>query len=167
MAIGLNLTARSSLRMQLALGLSLTALRRAGIVHDIGKVAVPDAVLLKPARLTPEEMEVMKQHTVVGERICAPLKSFRLVLPIIRHHHEKLNGTGYPDGLRGDAASIEGRVLAVADVLDAMSTERPYRGALSIEETMAFLIDNRGVLFDSAVIDALVESRPELARLRV
>jgi putative two-component system response regulator len=78
----------------------ITALRRAGIVHDIGKIAVPDAILLKPAKLTPEEFQAMQQHPLVGERICGPLKSFRLVLPIIRHHHEKLDGTGYPDGLK-------------------------------------------------------------------
>src|SRR5882762_762730 len=74
----------------------ITALHRAGIIHDIGKVAVPDAILLKPARLTPEEMKIVKEHPVTGERICAPLRSFRMVLPIIRHHHEKMDGTGYP-----------------------------------------------------------------------
>jgi len=81
------------------------ALRRAGIVHDIGKVAVPDAILLKPARLTPEVFRIIQEHPIVGERICAPLRSFRPLLPIIRHHHEKLNGSGYPDGLKGDANS--------------------------------------------------------------
>src|SRR5262249_43215854 len=80
----------------------IIALRRAGIVHDIGKVAVPDSILLKPGALTAEEWQIMREHPLIGERICAPLKSFRLVLPIIRHHHEKLDGTGYPDGLKGD-----------------------------------------------------------------
>jgi len=121
------------------MGLSLeeiTALRRAGIVHDIGKIAVPDAILLKPAKLTPEEFKVMQQHPLVGERICGPLKSFRLVLPIIRHHHEKLNGTGYPDGLKGDEIPLTARILQVVDVFDALTTLRPYKRALSISETL-------------------------------
>ncbi|MGB2836383.1 MAG: HD domain-containing phosphohydrolase, partial [Candidatus Sulfotelmatobacter sp.] len=99
----------------------ITALRRAGIVHDVGKIAVPDAILLKPGRLTEEEWKVVRQHPVVGERICAPLKSFRLVLPIIRHHHEKLDGSGYPDGLRGDAIPITARVIQIVDVFDALT----------------------------------------------
>ncbi len=114
----------------------ITALRRAGVVHDIGKIAVPDAILLKPAKLTPEEFKVMQQHPLVGERICGPLKSFRLVLPIIRHHHEKLNGTGYPDGLKGDQIPLTARILQVVDVFDALTTLRPYKRALSISETL-------------------------------
>jgi putative two-component system response regulator len=114
----------------------VVALRRAGIVHDIGKVAVPDAILLKPAKLTAEEWALMKEHPVVGERICAPLKSFRSVLPIIRHHHEKLDGTGYPDGLRGDAIPVTARILTVVDVYDALTTERPYKRAFSMDEAL-------------------------------
>jgi putative two-component system response regulator len=115
---------------------SLRALRRAGVVHDIGKVAVPDAVLLKPGRLTEAEMSLMREHPVVGERICAPLKSFRTVLPIIRHHHEKLDGTGYPDGLCGKAIPITARVLQIVDVYDALTTVRPYKRALTRAETL-------------------------------
>ena len=100
-------------------GDEITALRRAGVVHDVGKIAVPDAILLKPSRLTEAEWKLIQEHPVVGERICAPLKSFRLVLPIIRHHHEKLDGSGYPDGLRGDAIPITARVLQIVDVYDA------------------------------------------------
>src|ERR1700747_3061714 len=96
----------------------ITALRRAGIVHDVGKIAVPDAILLKPGRLTPDEWAIIREHAVVGERICAPLKSFRLVVPIIRHHHEKLDGSGYPDGLRGEAIPVTARVLQIVDVYD-------------------------------------------------
>jgi putative two-component system response regulator len=117
----------------------ITALRRAGIVHDIGKVAVPDAILLKPSRLTAEEFRIVQQHPVVGERICAPLKSFRVLLPIIRHHHEKLNGSGYPDGLKGDAIPITARVLQIVDVYDALTTQRPYKQALSTAEALGIM----------------------------
>jgi putative two-component system response regulator len=114
----------------------ITALQRAGVVHDIGKVSVPDAVLLKPGRLTEDEWKIIRQHPVVGERICAPLKSFRLVLPIIRHHHEKFDGSGYPDGLRGEAIPAGARILQVVDVFDALTTERPYKKALPVAEAL-------------------------------
>lgn len=113
-----------------------TALRRAGTVHDIGKVAVPEQILLKPGPLDPEERRVMEAHPVVGERICTPLKSFRHVLPIIRHHHEKLNGSGYPDGLAGDAIPLTARILSTVDVYDALTTDRPYRKALTPEQAL-------------------------------
>jgi len=116
-----------------------TALRRAGIVHDIGKVAVPDAILLKPGPLTAEERAIMQHHPVVGERICAPLKSFRLVLPIIRHHHEKWDGSGYPDGLKGEGIPFTARALQIVDVYDALTTERPYRRALSREQALEIM----------------------------
>jgi putative two-component system response regulator len=114
----------------------ITALRRGGIVHDIGKVAVPDAILLKPGKLTPEEWTVMREHPVIGERICSPLKSFRLVLPIIRHHHEKVDGTGYPDGLKGEQIPVLARIMTLADVYDALTTQRPYKAALSSEQAV-------------------------------
>ncbi len=110
----------------------VTALRRAGVVHDVGKIAVPDAILLKPDRLSPDEWSIIRQHAVVGERICAPLKSFRLVLPIIRHHHEKFDGSGYPDGLRGEVIPVTARTLQIVDVYDALTTDRPYKKAFSM-----------------------------------
>jgi putative two-component system response regulator len=119
----------------------LVALRRAGIVHDVGKVAIPDAILLKPGALTPEEWTIIREHSAIGERICAPLKSFRLVLPIIRHHHEKLDGSGYPDGLRGDAIPVTARVLQIVDVYDALTTERPYKKAFSVTDSLQTMKD--------------------------
>jgi len=114
----------------------IIALRRAGIVHDIGKVAVPDSILCKPGPLAEEEWMIIREHPAVGEKICKPLKSFRLVLPIIRHHHEKLDGSGYPDGLKGDDIPITARVLQIVDVIDALTTERPYKRALSPPEAL-------------------------------
>jgi len=114
----------------------ITALRRAGVVHDIGKIAVPDSILLKPGPLTPEEWQLVREHPVIGERICQPLKSFRLVRPIIRQHHEKFDGSGYPDGLRGEAISVTARVLQIVDVYDALTTIRPYKPAFSITDAL-------------------------------
>jgi len=128
--------AEMSARMGERLGVpeeQIKALRRAGVVHDIGKVAVPDSILLKPGPLTADETKVMQKHPVVGERICAPLKTFRLVLPIIRHHHEKHNGTGYPDGLAGDEIPLTARILQLSDVYDALTTDRPYKVAFTPE----------------------------------
>ncbi len=122
----------------------VTALRRAGVVHDIGKVVVPDAVLMKEGPLTPEEEEILREHPVVGERICSPLKSFRLVLPIIRHHHEKQDGTGYPDGLSGEQIPLTARILQIVDVYDALTTERPYRTALSSSQALDEIEDEAG-----------------------
>lgn len=114
----------------------IVALTRGGLVHDIGKLSVPDSILLKGEALNEAEERVMQQHPLVGERICAPLKSMRLVLPIIRHHHERWNGSGYPDGLRGEAIPLTARVLQVVDIFDALTMDRPYRAALSREAAL-------------------------------
>ena len=132
------------------------ALRRAGIVHDIGKVAVPEHILLKPGPLTPEERKIMEQHPLTGERICAPLKSFRRVLPIIRYHHEKLDGSGYPDALKGEEIPLTARILQTVDVYDALTTDRPYRKAFAPQA--AFGIMNEEVKrgwWDRSLVDEL------------
>ena len=130
---------RYSVALARKLGLSaeqIVALDRAGIVHDVGKVAVPDAILLKPARLDDRERQMMQEHAVIGERICSPLKSFKHVLPIIRHHHERMDGSGYPDGLRGNQIPLTARILQIVDVFDALTTARPYKPALPLGETL-------------------------------
>lgn len=118
---------------------SFHALRIAGIVHDVGKVMVPNDILLKPARLAPAEMKILREHPLAGERICAPLRSFRHVLPIIRHHHERMDGSGYPDGLRNDRIPLTARILQTVDIYDALTTNRPYRQAFSSEQALAVM----------------------------
>jgi putative two-component system response regulator len=113
---------------------SIVALRRGGYLHDLGKIAVPDAILKKGSDLTLPEWEIMKRHPVTGENICKPLKSLRLVLPIIRHHHEHADGSGYPDGLRAGEIALLPRVLQVVDVYDALRAARPYKPALGHDE---------------------------------
>jgi putative two-component system response regulator len=114
---------------------SVVALKRGGVLHDIGKIRIPDEILKKGSNLTPQEWEIMKQHPMIGENICKPLKSLRKVLPIIRNHHEHWNGSGYPDGLRGHDIPLLARILQVVDVYDALRTERPYKPALSHEDS--------------------------------
>jgi putative two-component system response regulator len=111
----------------------LLALRRGGYVHDIGKIAMPDSILLKAGSLTDREFDVLKQHTVIGEQLCGPLRSLELVRPIVRHHHERLDGSGYPDGLCGDAIPLLAQVLSVVDQYDAITSSRPYRPAMTHE----------------------------------
>ena len=128
--------------MGLAMGLppaDILALQRGGYLHDIGKVAIPDHILFKPDALSPEEWEIMKTHTVKGERICSSMRTLADVLPIIRHHHERWDGTGYPDGLKAEQIPLLARILQLADIYDALTTERAYKPALTMEEALAVI----------------------------
>lgn len=142
------------------LGLSthqLEALKLGGILHDIGKLSVPSEILNKPSPLTDKEWRLMKNHASIGHKLCLPLKgSLGAALDIIRHHHEKLNGSGYPDGLMSDEISMPTRIMAVVDIYDALVTERPYRKAMSKQKALAILKDeaNKGEL-DTDVVNAL------------
>jgi putative two-component system response regulator len=127
-----------------ALGLEaqeLAALRLGGFLHDIGKVGIPDRVLLKPDRLTSDEYELMKQHTIIGDRLCGELRTLRRVRPIVRHHHERLDGSGYPDRLSGDAVPLLAQIMGVVDVFDALTTSRPYKEALPTDLAHRMLLE--------------------------
>jgi putative two-component system response regulator len=135
---------RSAVSLAEKIGLSREVcndLRRSGIVHDIGKVAVPEFVLLKPGPLDAGERRIMERHTTVGERICAPMRSFRNVLPMIRWHHEKQDGSGYPDHLMGEEIPLTARILQTVDIYDSLTTDRSYREALSQARALEIMWD--------------------------
>ncbi|MCB2211085.1 response regulator [bacterium] len=136
----------------------LQALQRGGILHDIGKISIPDAILLKPGPLSPEEREIMRTHPIRGEEICKPLRSLQPSLPIIRHHHERMDGTGYPDQLVGEDIPLNARIIAAVDFVDALVTERPYRGPLPMKEAlrMAHAAVENGHL-DTNVVETVEE----------
>jgi putative two-component system response regulator len=119
----------------------LEALRRGGVLHDIGKLGIPDAILLKKGKLTADEWEIMQQHTTIGAALCTPLRTMRLTVDIIRCHHEKWNGTGYPVGLESQDIPLLARIFQIVDVYDALTTERPYKPAFSPEKSKQILLE--------------------------
>ncbi len=143
------------------------ALRRGGFLHDLGKIAISDEILKKQGLLSPEEWRIMRQHPLIGENICKPLRSLRLVLPIIRHHHEHWDGSGYPDHLAGESIPLLARILQVVDVYDALRTERPYKMAhthLQARETMH--AEAQCGLWDGAIVGeffSMLASRKDAA----
>ncbi|MEI6670003.1 MAG: HD domain-containing phosphohydrolase [Acidobacteriota bacterium] len=131
-----------AVQMGEAMGLredELAALYRGGYLHDVGKIAVPDSVLMKPGALSPAEYELVKRHTIVGDEICTDFRALRPVRPIVRQHHERQDGSGYPDGLVGDQISLLAQIAGVLDVYDALTTSRPYKEALKPSEALALL----------------------------
>ena len=134
-----------------------TNLWRAAILHDIGKIGIPDIILNKPSALNEEEWEVMRSHPSRGESICSKLKFAREILPIIRHHHERYDGTGYPDRLRGEAIPYLARIVSVADTVDAMTSPRTYRQPVSVEQTIEELKRCSGTQFDPVIVQAFIE----------
>jgi len=129
---------------------------RGGVLHDLGKIAVRDAILLKPGALTNEEFAIMRTHAAEGARICEPLHSTEHYVPIIRHHHERWDGGGYPDGLAGDSIPIGARIVAVADAWDAMVTDRPYRKGLPPEEAIRRLREAAGTQWDERFVEVFL-----------
>jgi putative nucleotidyltransferase with HDIG domain len=133
---------------------SLEAIRYGSLFHDIGKIAVPDAILGKPSSLTDDEFEVIKRHPTDGADIVSKLGSLRDSVPLIRHHHERWDGAGYPDGLAGNAIPADACIVGLADAWDAMTTDRPYRPALALEDAAAEVRRGRGTQFAPVVVDA-------------
>lgn len=117
----------------------LKALHRGGYLHDVGKIAIPELILNKKTGLTEEEWRIMREHPIIGERICKPLKSLKLVLPIIRHHHERWDGSGYPDGLKGQAIPLVARIIQAVDIYDALRTARPYKPPLDALQVFSIM----------------------------
>jgi|HubBroStandDraft_6_1064221.scaffolds.fasta_scaffold27577_2 putative two-component system response regulator len=144
-----------------ALGLDqemLRALRLGGYLHDLGKIAVPDGILLKPGPLDPLEQERIRAHPGAGSDLVLGLRSLELVRPIMRHHHEKWDGSGYPDGLKGEAIPLGARIISVVDVFDALHTDRPYKTALSRSDAVSLLIrETDAGYWDPRVVDSFLE----------
>jgi len=136
---------------------ALRLLRQAGELHDIGKIAIPATILDKPGRLSDDEWALMREHTLIGERILAAAPALRDVAAVVRSSHERFDGTGYPDGLAGDAIPLEARIVFAADALCAMTSDRPYHTPRSLEGAIDELRRHRGDQFDPAVVDVLVD----------
>lgn len=151
--------AERSVALGTAFGLGasdLDYLQRGGLLHDIGKIGVPDGVLLKPGPLDEDERRQMEAHPVIGEEIARPLRSAAPLLSIIRHHHERVDGRGYPDGLAGEEIPILARIVAVADAYDAMTSDRPYRAGRAIEEAARILVEGAGTQWDATLVPLFV-----------
>jgi putative nucleotidyltransferase with HDIG domain len=148
---------RIALAVATELGFSpveLDAVRYGGLFHDIGKIGIPDTLLTKPHRLTRAEYQVMKTHSAEGARIVGKFGRLRECVPVIRHHHERFDGAGYPDALAGDDIPMAAAVVGLADAWDAMTIERPYQRALTVEEALAEVRNGRGTQFVPSVVDA-------------
>jgi HD-GYP domain-containing protein (c-di-GMP phosphodiesterase class II) len=127
------------------------------LLHDIGKLGIPDQILLKPGRLTEREFATIKEHPLRGVEIASKIGALRGCVPGIRSHHERLDGSGYPDGLSGDAIPLFARIIAVADCYDAMTSERPYRGPLSGSQALQSIRSEAGVKLDAEAVSALLD----------
>jgi HD-GYP domain-containing protein (c-di-GMP phosphodiesterase class II) len=150
------------------MGLSSTeldSLYRGGLIHDIGKIGVPDAILLKPGPLDAEELIAMRLHPIIGENIVAPLRSGAGLLPIIRNHHENFDGSGYPDRLAGQMIPQLARIVAVCDAYDALVTDRPYRQRRSTEDALSILRGGARRQWDPEVVQLFINEVPTLASL--
>lgn len=151
--------ARLAHRLALAVGLSGAPARviaQAGLLHDIGKIGIPESVLRKPGPLTDGEWVVMRSHPVVGAQIVAPLEFFSEGAVVIRHHHERIDGSGYPDGLRADAIPLGARIVAVADVYDALTSDRPYRRRFTSDEAITRIEHWAGRALDAGLVSAFL-----------
>jgi putative two-component system response regulator len=145
-------------------GADLIVLRRGAFLHDIGKIAIPDRVLLKRSRLTTREYALIKTHPVVGDELCGTVRSLDAVRAIVRHHHERLDGCGYPDGLAGDEIPLVAQIVTIVDVFDALTTKRPYRKALSTAAAVATMrLEARQGAYAPALVEQFVGLIPSRA----
>lgn len=140
-------------------------LQQAALLHDIGKIGIRTGILNKRGRLTDEEFATIRQHPAIGDKILSPIEAFRDIIPIVRQHHERWDGKGYPDGLAGDAIVLEARILAVADVYDAMASDRPYRQGMALSKVLSIIESEAGRQFDPAVVTVFLEMMQEKAEL--
>ena len=140
----------------------MDTLHRGGLLHDIGKIAVPSAILDKPGRLTPEEMAIVQSHPEVGARILAPIDAYTAILPVVLYHHERFDGKGYPRGLSGNSIPVLARLVAVADVYDALVSDRPYREGWAPERALAHILESAGTHFDPVMADAFAIVEPQM-----
>ncbi len=143
-----------------------TDMRRGALFHDLGKIVIPDAILRKPGTLTPEERTVIEEHPTVGHELLLPMKTMRKTLPVVYWHHERLDGSGYPEGIAGAAIPMTVRIVTIADIFDALTTDRAYRGALSVETAFEILLDGvaRG-WWDRDGVEVLRATVDELGRV--
>jgi len=146
----------------------LDILLSASMMHDLGKIGIPDEILLKPGKLTIEEFEIMKTHTTIGAELLSKSDSQLLILAetIALSHHEKWNGSGYPKGLSGTEIPLEARIVAIADVFDALTSERPYKKAWSVEDTINLIQSEKGKHFDPELVDAFIEILPKVLEIK-
>ena len=142
----------------------IKAIEAASLLHDMGKLAIPETILNKPGKLTVSEFEVMKTHSSVGADILAAIDFPYPVVPIVRHHHENWDGSGYPDGLSGTEIPIGARILAVVDCFDALTSDRPYRSRLTVDEALEILTARRGFMYDPLVVDVFVQLQSQWSR---
>jgi putative nucleotidyltransferase with HDIG domain len=155
-------TAEAAIAVGEELGLPADSLRQVGLgalLHDIGKLRIDDAVLTKPGRLTPDEFEHIKQHTVLGEQLVRSSVLLHDVAPIVRHHHERIDGRGYPDGLAGEEIPLLARIVSVCDAFDAMAHTRQYRQGMQLDDVRAVLLEHSGSQWDPHVVDALLRAQ--------
>ncbi len=142
----------------------IKAIEAAALLHDMGKLAIPEFILNKPGRLTPNEFDVMKQHANIGADILGSIHFPYPVVPIVRHHHEAWDGSGYPDRLKGVAIPLGARILSVVDCFDALTSDRPYRPRLSVEDAVAILVQRRGSMYDPLIVDRFIEAQAQLSQ---
>jgi len=145
--------------------LQIRAIEAAALLHDMGKLAIPEFILNKPGKLTPNEFDVMKQHANIGADILGSIHFPYPVVPIVRHHHESWDGNGYPDKLRGVAIPLGARILSVVDCFDALTSDRPYRPRMSIEDAVDVLLQRRGTMYDPLIVDKFIESQRQLSEI--